>query len=59
MQEDQYVSMDGRADHHIWSAKAAVLETQKKMTPDRLRIEEATQHGRTKRTDLSKIELTN
>ncbi|KAI2811675.1 hypothetical protein BLOT_002853 [Blomia tropicalis] len=41
----------------IWSAKAAVLETQRKMTLDRLRIDEAAKHGRTQRTDLSKIEL--
>ncbi|KAI2804737.1 hypothetical protein BLOT_003725 [Blomia tropicalis] len=41
----------------IWSAKAAVLETQRKMTLDRLHIEEAAKHGRTQRIDLPKIEL--
>ncbi|KAJ6222689.1 hypothetical protein RDWZM_001234 [Blomia tropicalis] len=41
----------------IWSAKAAVLETQRKMTLDRLRIEEAAKHGRTQRTEWTKIEL--
>ena len=41
----------------IWSAKAAVLETQRKMTLDRLRIEEAAKHGQTQRTEWTKIEL--
>ncbi|KAI2808012.1 hypothetical protein BLOT_005953 [Blomia tropicalis] len=64
MQEDQLLPAEAEETIQkyyerlsIWSTKAAVLETQRKMTLDLLRIEEAAKQGRTQLTDLPKIEL--